>query len=117
MNREMAIKLFWKDKCTVIIKDKDTNLETHITGFSEKALIENAPCKLSFSTLSSTGEGNVAAVAQSVKLFLSNEINVPAGSKIMVTRKGKTYIFQRSGLPGVFAYHQEMMLEPWKGWA
>lgn len=117
MNREAAIKLFWRDKCTLIVRDKVVDPITHITNFSEKIVAEEIPCKLSFSSLSSAGEGNTAAVSQSVKLFLSNEIEVPAGSKIVVTRRGKEYLFQRSGLPGIFLYHQELLLEAWKGWA
>lgn len=117
MNREAAIKLFWRDKCTLIVQDKKVDPVTHITNFTEKTIAEEIPCKLSFSSLSAAGEGSVAAVSQSVKLFLSNEIEVPAGSKIVVTRRGKEYLFQRSGLPGIFLYHQELLLEAWKGWA
>ena len=32
-------------------------------------------------------------------------------------RQGKTLTFVRAGLPGVYAYHQEIMLEPAERWA
>ncbi len=117
MNREQVLQTLWKDTCKVIVHDKVKNEQTKVTEFVERTLAEGQPCKLSWESLSAVGEGNTAAIAQSVKLFLSNQISVPAGSKIIVTRQGKTYDFQRSGEPAVFTFHQEVMLEPWKRWA
>ena len=55
-----------------------------------------------------------------VKLFLSPDVKVPAGCKIIVTRPNdveRTFTYSRSGEPGVFSNHQEIMLEPFRGWA
>lgn len=115
--QKRALQKLWTDRCTVIIQSKEKNLESKLTEFVEKTLFEDEPCKLSFESLSTTGEGNVPSLGQAAKLFLSNEKEVPAGSKIIVTRQGKTFTFARSGEAGWFRTHQEINLQLWKRWA
>ena len=75
-------------------------------------------CKLSFVTIKQTLENqNVAEVVQVTKLFISNEVDIPAGSKIRVTQNGKTADYEKSGEPAVYTNHQEITLELFKGWA
>ena len=75
----------WKDRCTIFIKKKVTDPFTKLTDFMEIPVINEEPCKLSFQTLAVNGEGDTAAmVAQSVKLFLSPDLEIPAGCKIVV---------------------------------
>lgn len=56
-------------------------------------------------------------VAQAVKLFLSPELTVPPGSKVVVRRSDREFTYTRSGEPGVFSNHQEILLTEFKGWA
>ena len=70
--------------------------------------------------VTSTNGDEVATAQQVVKLFLSPDVKVPAGCKIIVTRPNdveRTFTYSRSGEPGVFSNHQEIMLEPFRGWA
>lgn len=116
--QEKALKLLWKDTCSVFIQSKKTNETTKRTEFEEIPLYENQPCKLSFETLTSTTETDHApSVSQGAKLFVSNELFIPAGSKIVITRKNTTFSYKQSGEPGVFTYHQEIPLELFDGWA
>lgn len=115
--REKALSKLWTDRCTVTVREAKTDLQTHITDFVPRVLFTDVPCRLSFQTLSAADSGSAAALTQTVKLFLSNAYEVPEGSQITVTRQGKTLTFVRAGLPGVYAYHQEIMLEPAERWA
>lgn len=115
-----ALERLWKDRCTVYHRVKVTDPKTKLTDFDEKPLLQDQPCKLSFETLNSTDGDYVATVAQSVKLFISPNVEIPAGCKIVVTRFNdleRTFTYSRSGEPGIFTNHQEIMLEPFKGYA
>lgn len=115
-----ALERLWKDRCTVYHRVKVTDPKTKLTDFKEKPLLQDQPCKLSFETLNSTDGDHVATVAQSVKLFISPDVEIPAGCKIVVTRFNdleRTFTYSRSGEPGIFTNHQEIMLEPFKGYA
>ena len=115
-----ALERLWKDRCTVYHRVKVTDPKTKLTDFDEKPLLQDQPCKLSFETLNSTDGDHVATVAQSVKLFISPDVEIPAGCKIVVTRFNdleRTFTYSRSGEPGIFTNLQEIMLEPFKGYA
>ena len=115
-----ALERMWKDRCTVIQRVKVTDPDTKLTDFSETPLLENQPCKLSFEKLTSTDGENVAAKFQNVKLFLSPDVVIPAGCKIVVQRFNeidREFTFSNSGEAGVFTNHQEIYLTIWKGWA
>ena len=115
-----ALERLWKDRCTVYHRVKVTDPKTKLTDFDEKPLLQDQPYKLSFETLNSTDGDHVATVAQSVKLFISPDVEIPAGCKIVVTRFNdleRTFTYSRSGEPGIFTNHQEIMLEPFKGYA
>lgn len=118
VGQKAALERLWKDKCSVFVQDERTDPITKATDFEEVPLFQDQPCKLSFETLTSTGGDHVATATQSVKLFLSNSVTVPPGSKIIVTRpSGKVHTYSNSGEPGEFTYHQEIQLELFKGWA
>ena len=115
-----ALEQLWRDRCTIYVQAESTDHITHLTDFDEKPLIQNQPCKLSFETLTSTSGDELPIVAQSVKLFLSSDVVLPAGCKIVVTRRNKPdtpLAFAKSGEAGVFTDHQEIILTLWKGYA
>lgn len=115
---QTALARLWTDRCTIYGQNAVTAPGSHLTDFQPVVLAEDVPCKLSFESLTvATGDG-VATVGQSVKLFLAPEIAFPAGCKIVVTRPDGTELtYGQSGLPGVFHNHQEILLEPFRGWA
>ena len=117
---QAALRRLWTDSVTIYHREKVTDDDTKITGFQETPLLEDQPCKLSFETLNSTDGEPVAAVSQVIKLFLSPDITVPAGCKVVVTRPNDTervLTYASSGEPGVFHNHQEIILIPFEGWA
>lgn len=115
-----ALERLWKDRCSIFVKEKVTDPSTKLTDFEEKPLLQDQPCKLSFETLTSSTGDPVAAVSQAVKLFISPDVKIPAGCKIVVTRFNdleRTFTYSKSGEAGVFTNHQEIPLVPFKGYA
>ena len=117
MNHRKALERMWRDRCWVYVQEETTDPVTHLTDFEEKPLFEDQPCKLSFSTLSANAGDELPVVAQAVKLFLSPELTVPPGSKIVIKRADREFTYTRSGEPGIFSNHQEILLTEFKGWA
>lgn len=115
-----ALERLWKDRCTIIGRVKASDPVTKQTKFQEKPLLEDQPCKLSFEKLTSTDGDHAAGKFQNVKLFLSPDVEIPAGCKIVVRRFNdleREFTFSHSGESGVFTNHQEIYLDNWKGWA
>lgn len=115
-----ALEKLWKDRCTIIHRVNITDPVTKLTDFEETPLLENQPCKLSFESLASADGDPVAVTSQAVKLFLSPDVVIPAGCKVIVTRPNdleREFTFVSSGEPGVFSNHQEINLTLFRGWA
>jgi hypothetical protein len=115
-----ALERLWKDRCTIYTQEKVKDPTTKLTDFEEKPLFQDQPCKLSFETLNSSSGDPVAVVSQTVKLFLSPDLEIPAGCKIVVTRFNdleRKFTYSQSGEAGVFTNHQEIQLVPFKGYA
>lgn len=94
-------------KCLITYKDPQTKL----TKTKEVEICKNQPCKLSFENLTSTNQTDtVATLAQGVKLFISPDLNIPAGSTIQITQNGYTAEYDRSGQPAIYPTHQEIIL-------
>jgi hypothetical protein len=58
-----------------------------------------------------------AALTQTAKLFCDADADIKPGSKITVSHAGRIFEFVQSGEPGVFTFHQEIMLVPFERWA
>lgn len=109
---------YYSGACTIIERRDVTDEKTKITRKSEVVIIENQPCKLSFERLNAVVQTEeAAAISQSTKLFISPEIKIHGGSKIVVEQDGMKSEFSASGEPAVYPTHQEIMLELFKGWA
>lgn len=108
-----ALSSLWTDRCAVYVRAEKID-ESGLTDFTETLLVEDQPCKLSFGTLTQASGDPVATAGQVVKLFLTPDIEIPAGSRIVVTRNGglnRVFEYVSSGEPGVFHDHQEIFLE------
>lgn len=95
---------------------KDPN--THITSTKEVIVLENQPCKLSFETIAATVQTDTAAsLTQGTKLFLPPDVEIKAGSKIIVEQDGVKNAYSASGVPAVYPTHQEIILTLFERWA
>lgn len=115
-----AIELLYEHTCTVIEYKKVKDPITKTTNSKEVIVLEDQPCKISYSTVKSATETeNATMLQQVVKLFIAPEIVIKEGSKLVVIDKNnnKTESYKNSGVPAIFSSHQEIVLELFKGWA
>lgn len=113
-----AIESLYEDICTVYEKKNVTDPITKLTKTEDVEVLKEQPCKVSFSSIKATEEkSNVATVSQVVKLFISPDVSIRPGSKIAVTRKGKTTEYASSGQEANFSTHKEIVLELFKEYA
>lgn len=112
--------IYYNDLCTVIEYQDVRNDETKITKKHEVTVLENLPCKISFeqSNINNLVQSDtVAKFKKTIKLFISTDINIKAGSKIEVTHNQNKTVYAMSGSPCVYPSHQEIMLELFERWA
>ena len=118
--RMQTLRRIWADRLAVEVY-QEYEKPNSATGHEGLTVIKNEPCRLSFSALHTVNQSDGAAtVSQVAKIFCCNELSIPAGSKIIVTsaeRGGRVFEFSQSGKPGVYSYHQEIALVPFRGWA
>ncbi len=110
-NYSDAIQSMWIGRMTVYNTVKTVDADTGITNFAENTLYSNQPCRLSFSNISAGNENEGKQdITQSIKIFCSPSLVIPAGSKISVTQNGVTTLYQSSGQSAVYTEHQEIPL-------
>ncbi|MBS5515459.1 MAG: hypothetical protein KHX50_07785 [Roseburia intestinalis] len=98
-------------KCTVTEFQPIKDSRTKITSEKEVVVLEDEPCRLSYSNVSAVDQTEAAAkTAQVTKLFLSPDTQIKSGSKIAVTQAGITRAYECSGVPAVYPTHQEIVL-------
>ena len=111
-----AIEKMYVHTCTIVIKDK-VKQKDYSTKLVDKVLIEDQPCRISFSNISTVDETSHSGLKQqTIKLFIAPEINIKEGSKIIVNHDGIESLFSKSGVPAVYPTHQEINLEIFKDW-
>lgn len=113
-----AIERLYDDVCTVYEQMDVTDEDTKITEQEEVAVLENQKCKLSYQKIATTSNTTGAAEITTVtKLFISPNVVINPGSKIVVTHKGIVTEFCSSGVPAHYKSHQEIELKMFERWA
>ncbi|MBP3037982.1 hypothetical protein J9303_00475 [Bacillaceae bacterium Marseille-Q3522] len=106
--RRWAIERLYKGQMTVIA---DVLVKVgSVTETVPTAVIENEKCRLSQKTITATGDGEYGDVFYVSKLFCAPELEIPPGSKIVITQSGVTLHFKRSGESMTYDTHQEIIL-------
>lgn len=105
-----AIEMLYRDKCTIVEYQPIKDPVTKRANNKEVIVLENQPCKLSCKNIVSATEGKVAKLEQTIKLFISPDIEIKAGSKLIIN--DKEYV--RSGESAIYPNHQEIILELFK---
>lgn len=112
-----AIEMTYTGKCTITEHQK-VKKPNKSTGFEDVIILKDQPCKLSFSKIANTNQGETAAmVAQTAKVLIAPEIQIKPGSKLTITQNGVTTEYSQSGEPAIYNTHQEVILELFKGWS
>lgn len=113
-----ALRRLWDGLCDVYTFETVRNKANGRDEPTEVQKLHGEPCRLSFSSISSTSEEDSAPrIQQALKLFISKNVTIPAGSKIVVTQEGRTNAYAQSGEPAVYSTHQEIMLVPFEEYA
>lgn len=106
---------FYTDTCTVIEKQK-IKTPSKQTRFEDVTVLSDLKCRLSTSSISSASGGDVSSLAKEIKLFVSPEIDIKPGSKVIVKRILEDGItieetYNCSGYAGAYQTHREYQLE------
>ena len=96
---------------------QSTNTTTHVTSASEVKVLDDIPCRLSFSQSPQTTGGDVASISQTIKLFFAPDYSIKAGSKVVVTQNGVQAAYKHSGVEIVYDTHKEVVLDLFERWA
>ena len=112
-----AIEKMYKGTCDVIEHQSVKDPITKKTGFSEVPVLLAQRCRLSYKTITVTGDGNTASLSQEIKLFISPDVEIKPGSKIEVTQDGIKTAFTNASVPAVYDTHQEIALKLFDRWA
>lgn len=112
-----AIETTYDGVLTVTEHQKVKDEVTKVTDYKDAVVLTDQPCRLSFERLQTAIQSDSSAsVAQTVKLFISPDIVIKAGSKITVTQAGVTTDYTCSGIPAVYLTHQEIIFDLFKSW-
>lgn len=114
-----AIESLYQGTCD-IIEHKKIKKSNGSTGFQDVKVLEKEPCRLSFKTIISTNPTDVGAseLTQTTTLFISPDVKIKPGSKIVVTQNNVTKEYKQSGEPAMYLNtHQEIMLELFDRWS
>lgn len=109
-----AIESTYEGLCTIYeyIETEDPDTGETIVSPEPVPIHENIPCKLSKKTISAADGGEIAnTIKYEPVLFINPDIEMKAGSKIVITQHGVTRQFKRSGEPFVYDTHQEIVLQ------
>lgn len=112
-----AIESMYIGTCDVVEHQKVTDPTTKKTGFVDATVLMGQKCRLSFKSIPTTGDGNTAALTQEIKLFISPDVTIKDGSKIIVTQNGVTKSYTNSSEPSLYETHQEITLKLFDRWA
>lgn len=113
-----AIESLYDSSCTVIEYRQEKDPATKKTAGKEFVAYTDKPCKLSYSSNKNANQtGTANTITQVIKVFITPELDIKPGSKLVITGKGRTTEYKNSGVPAVFDTHQEIVLELFKGWA
>lgn len=115
---ENALRRLWDGLCDVYVYKEGVDEATGRTIQKAELTVKGKPCRVSYSTISATApESEANDVRQVVKLFIAKDVEIPEGSRLVITQEGRTETYRRAGKAAVYSVHQEIVLEHEKEWA
>ncbi|KXG78283.1 hypothetical protein [Thermotalea metallivorans] len=113
-----SIESTYTGHCSIVEYKEVKDPVSKITKHEEVIVLENQPCRLSYDNISTTKSTESAhEVSQTIKLFIASEVEIKAGSKLVINQNGTTKAYECSGEPAIYPTHQEINLKLFKGWA
>lgn len=105
------IEMLYLDRCDIYEFQTVVSSEDYTTSMEEVLVHEDVPCKLSEQHTTNSQDGVVEREWKRITLIINPDIEVKAGSRIVVTRGGKSTSYKNSGTPSRFFNHQQIGLE------
>lgn len=110
-----AIQSLFIGKCSIIEFLSVIDADTGFTDNTEVEVFKDIPCRLSFKNISSSQQTEITNnISQEIKLFVSPDVEIKEGSKVIVTQNGVTNVYCQSGVPSVYTSHREYILTLFK---
>ena len=108
-----AFETMYDSICTVVVHE-EYEKPNGSTGFRDVTILEDEPCKVQYSGVKAAEQGVVMAiVSQEIRLFISPDVEIPAGSKIVADSVNYTH----SGVVAKYVTHQEIVLSLLERWS
>lgn len=104
------IEKLYLDRCDIYEYQTIRDPEDFTTSSQMVLVHTDVPCKLSKEQSKPSYDGSMELQYERVKLIMNPEIEVKPGSRIVITRAGKTTPYKNSGAPARFFNHQEITL-------
>lgn len=116
MVARLGFESLYEGKANIIARESVKNPITKVTELVERTILENVPCRLSFSTSKLEDEGLVISSQSVFTLFVSPEVDIPISSKILVVQNGKSYTLSNSKVKS-YKTHNEYICVEFIRWA
>lgn len=107
-----SIEKLYDDTCSIYESGLRKDSKIGITKpTADNLVVKNQQCRISFKTISPTNQTESNnKTSQEIKLFIAPELLIKEGSKIVITRNGRTTEYRNSGTPAIYSTHQEIIL-------
>ena len=113
-----AIERLYDRTCDVVERQAVIDDKNKRTDYKEIIVLEAQKCRISYKNISSSNQSEtINNITQEIKLFISPDIKIKEGSKIIVKKGNSIETYKNSGIPAIYDTHQEIVLESFKGWA
>lgn len=109
--KRRALESLYCGLLTVIVKEKVTDPKTHITDFNDVVTLEDIPCRLCEQNSKPVTTDEPAEAKKSICVILNEKIDIPAGSKLIITQHNRTALYEQSGEPEYKSDTQTIPLE------
>ena len=112
MTQRKAIESLYIDTCDIIQLVSEKNPVNKRTELVEKVVHSSIPCRLSVKNIATASDSDTASSAvQVTTVFMAPELDIPAGSKFLITHYGREFKYESSGYPAIYSSHQEIRLQ------
>lgn len=106
---------FYNSTATITQFQPKSGVVNDVSGI---VVAENVPCRVIYKSIPhSAPSSTTATITQIIKLYLSPEVAVKAGSKVLVTTNGVETAYACAGEPALYTSHQEIELKLKDRWA
>lgn len=112
-----AIEKLYDATCNIVVNE-EYEKPNGVTAFRDVAKYTDEPCHVSQTTANKAENDHVASeITKRVSIYLKENLNVPAGSKILVTYNGITTEYKFSGESARYDCFQKIVAEHVGRWA